>query len=127
MLVAAYSVSLGILLLLFQALKNLLAVARPTVGHDVLDAVLAHLLPLLGLGQDLDQGISNLLAAVGVHQEAVVQGGHDVHRAPILGGNSWHTMGSSLMQTYTQPCSAPHDHRTRHLQVGIAAVENCRQ
>jgi len=47
-------VCLGVLLLLFQALKHLLAVTGPTVSHDVLDAIVAHLLPLLGLSQDLD-------------------------------------------------------------------------
>ena len=63
----AYCVCLVGALLLLQAHQDLLAVTRPTVRHDVLDTVLAHLLPLLGLCQDLDQGVSNLLAAVGVH------------------------------------------------------------
>lgn len=95
----AYSVGLGVLLLLLQALQNLLAVARPTVCHDVLDAVLTHLLPLLGLSQDLDQGVSNLLAAVGIHQQSMVEGCHDVHWAAILGCHSGHAMGCSLQCT----------------------------
>ena len=93
---AAHGVGLGVLLLLLQALQHLLAVAGPAVGHDVLGAVLAHLLPLLGLSQDLDQGVSNLLAAVGVHQQAVVEGAHDVHWTPILGGHGGHAMRRSL-------------------------------
>ena len=91
-----YRVGLVSALLLFKALQDLLAMAGPTVSHDVLDPILAHLLPLLGLCQNLDQGVSNLLAAVGVHQQAMVQGGHDVHRPPILGGNRGHPMRSSL-------------------------------
>ena len=93
---SAHRVCLGVLLLLLQALQDLLTVAGPAVGHDVLDAVLAHGLPLLGLCQDLDQGISNVLAAVGVHQQAVVQGSHDVHWASILGGHSRYSVGSCL-------------------------------
>ena len=93
---AAHGVGLGVLLLLLQALQHLLAVAGPTVSHDVLGAILAHLLPLLGLSQDLDQGISNLLAAVGVHQQTVVEGAHDIHWAPILGGHRGHAMRRCL-------------------------------
>ena len=70
--------------------------AGPTVSHDVLDTILAHLLPLLGLCQNLDQGISDLLATVGVHQQAMMQRGHDVHWPPVLGGHCRHSVRSSL-------------------------------
>lgn len=61
------------------------------------------------ISQDLEQLIAQLLAAGGVHRDAVVQRLHDIHRPAVLRRHRWHAVcrrlrrwGSCLWDTGVQ-------------------------
>lgn len=57
---------------------------------------MAELLPQLRIGQDLEHLVGDVGGIRRVHQETVVQGGHDVHGPPVLGGHRGYPVRRSL-------------------------------
>ena len=60
--------------------------------------VAGHFVPLLGVGQDLQQRLGYLLGVSRVHQQAMVQRRHDIHGAPVLGRHRWHAVRRRLIR-----------------------------